>query len=262
MFFRQAGAGIPEVSHKRIESPDKSIYFNHIHNHCEILFFRSVDADYNIDGQIFKPSPNDLLFVPAATYHYLIPSPSVPYENYVIGIDPAKLKTEHYLRLFTPPLMINIKDDEFIKGVFARLDMYDRDYSEEDFCEITASVVNELITYLSYHKDELNSVRSGSIELVDRIIEYISRNIEADISADDVAKEFLLSKSYVQNLFSRHMHIGLKKYINQKKVYAAYNDLTHGMSPYEVCDKYGFGDYSGFYRVFKQTFGISPGKLK
>ena len=57
------------------------------------------------------------------------------------------------------------------------------------------------------------------------------------------------------------MHIGLKKYINQKKVYAAYNDLKNGNSAYTVCDKYGFGDYSSFFRVFKHTFGVSPANI-
>ena len=88
MFQRQIGSSVLEVSHKLMESPNQSVYFNHIHNHCEILLFIRGQADYNIDGQIFSPSPYDLLFIPAATYHYLIPTASVPYENYVIGIDP------------------------------------------------------------------------------------------------------------------------------------------------------------------------------
>jgi len=262
MFFRKGGDSLPELSHKRIDKPDRSIYYNHIHNHCEILLFKSVKGEYNIDGQILTPSPDYMLFVPAATYHYVIPSPDTPYENYVIGIEPSVLKPAHYQKLFSQPLMINVKDDGVIQEFFRRLDMYARDYSEEDFCACSASMVHELVTYLSYHKDELTSIRSRSIGLVDRMIGYINENIESNINADSVARHFMLSKSYVQNLFSQHMHIGLKKYINQKKIYAAHSDLMGGLSPYQVCDKYGFGDYSAFFRVFRQTFGTSPGKVR
>ena len=96
MFHATISETVPEISHKRIEKPTRSVYYNHIHNHCELLLFISGQADYNIDGQAFSPSPYDLLFIPAATYHYLIPADSIPYENYVIGIDPAMIPAEHY----------------------------------------------------------------------------------------------------------------------------------------------------------------------
>ena len=30
MFFRKGGDSLPELSHKRIDKPDRSIYYNHI----------------------------------------------------------------------------------------------------------------------------------------------------------------------------------------------------------------------------------------
>lgn len=258
MFQTSIGNSILEVSHKLIERPNKSVYFNHIHNHCEILLFVQGKADYNIDGQIFTPSPFDLLFIPAATYHYLIPTESVPYENYVIGIDPNIIDEAHYNKLFVPPLMINIKDDIEFKSFFMRLDTYNEKYSQRDFESSASALISELITYCSYRKDELNSGYSGSLAHIEEIIKYISDNIENHIDADGIAKHFMFSKSYIQNLFSQNMHIGLKKYIMQKKIYAAHNDLSRGMSPYGVCEKYSFGDYSVFYRLYKKTFGVSP----
>lgn len=262
MFAQQIGESILEVSHKRIECPDRSVYFNHIHNHCELLLFIRGEADYNIDGQIFTPSPFDLLFIPAATYHYLMPTASVPYENYVIGISPAILHEKHYQKLFSPPLMINIKEDAEMKAYFTRLDLYYEHFSGEDFASCAESLIRELITYCSYCKDNLHSVRSGSIAYIDEIIGYITENIEKPLDADSIAHHFLLSKSYIQNLFSQNMHIGLKKYIMQRKIYAAHADLEQGISPCQVCEKYAFGDYSVFYRLYKKTFSSSPGSKK
>ncbi len=96
MFEKRIGDTVFEISHKFIERPNKSLYFNHIHDHCELLLFIRGDACYNIDGQIFKPSPYDLIFIPAATYHYLMLTSSSPYENYVIGLDVLMLSEKRY----------------------------------------------------------------------------------------------------------------------------------------------------------------------
>lgn len=252
---------IPEVSHKRIEHPTQSVYYNHIHNHCEILLFISGQADYNIDGQIYSPSPYDLLFIPAATYHYLIPTASIPYENYVIGIDPSCIDQTHYNKLFTAPLMISIKEDSQLLQFFRQMDHDQRMYVPKDFEICTNCLIQQIITYCAYHKPELTSGASGSLPYIDGIVQFITNNLELPLDADMIARHFSLSKSYVQNLFTQKMHIGLKKYIMQKKIYAAHADLSRGTTPMEVCEKYAFGDYSIFYRLYCKTFETSPRAL-
>ena len=236
MFFNRLDDDYLEISHKRIECPDQSVYGNHIHNHCEMLLFIRGEADFNIDGQIFTPSPYDLLFIPAATYHYLMLRNSVPYENYVIGISPTVMEPGHYNRLFTPPLMLNVKEDEELMRFFARLDLYHKQYAVQDFFTCARALIRELVIYCSYRKSFLQSVGGGSVAYIDEIVSYIARNIERPLNAQDIARRFHLSRSYVQNLFTQNMHIGLKRYIMQKKIYAAHADLVSGAEPCRVCE--------------------------
>ena len=262
MFYAEIGSAFPEVSHKRIEAPSRSVYFNHIHNHCEILLFVSGRVEYNIDGQIFRPEPHDLLFVPAATYHYLIPTATEPYENYVIGLDPALVEPEHYGRLFLPPRMLHIRQDPELMGFFTRLDLYHSRYRQADFSRCAQALIRELVVWCSYRAEELAVSPSGAVSHAEEIARYITEHLEEPLDAGRIARHFLLSKSYVQNLFSRDMHIGLKQYIMQKKIYAAHSALAAGESPSRVCERYGFGDYSSFYRLYKRTFAASPGSRK
>lgn len=259
MFFENISSDIPELSHKRIALPDKSVYFNHIHRHCELLLFISGVAEYSIDGRVFRPSPYDLLFIPSANYHYLMPSPTVPYENYVVGIDPDRLRPDIYQKLFSPPYMISVEDDTELRAFFTRLDRYHALYSREDFAVSAEAVVSELLTYLAYRKSALHSVHSRGTTYIDGIVRFIAEHLHEPLDAESISRHFLLSKSYVQNMFSERMHIGLKKYIMQKKIYAAHRDIVCGMSPKEACEAYSFGDYSGFYRLYRQTFSTSPG---
>ena len=104
----------------------------------------------------------------------------------------------------------------------------------------------------------MHPTHSGSMARIDEIIRYISEHLEERLDAKRIAGHFFLSESYVQNMFSQNMHIGLKKYITQKKIYAARADMQQGLSPNAACEKYDFGDYSIFYRLYKKTFGTSP----
>ena len=187
MFQENLGNGIIEVSHKRIESPDKSVYFNHIHKHCEILLFISGKANYNIDGQIFRPKPYELLFIPSATYHYLIPTEEKPYENYVIGIMPEFIKEEHYTKLFSAPYMIGVGDDEEVIRFFERLDFYKSNYSREDFELSARALIKELITFLFYKKDSLGVVTTTANAHINAVVSYIAANIEKPLNASVIA---------------------------------------------------------------------------
>lgn len=258
MFIKQIGDTILEVSHKKIEAPDPSVYINHIHDYCEILLFISGNADYNIDGQTFHPSPYDLIFIPSATYHCLLPVSSQPYENYVIGFKSDIIDQEHYKKLFSPPLIINIKEDAELNGFFSRLDLYEKNYNENDFSTCALALIKELAVYCSYRKDTLRASKSDTLTHIERIVRFISENIENPLDAHIISQHMHFSESYVQNLFSQNMHIGLKKYITQKKVYAARSDIQNGLTPSQASRKYSFGDYSSFYRLYKKAFGISP----
>lgn len=258
MFQEQLGNDIIEASHKRIDAPDKSVYFNHIHKHCEILLFISGKANYNIDGQIFRPNPYELLLIPSATYHYLIPTEENPYENYVIGIMPEFIKEEHYKKLFSPPYMISVGDNEEVIRFFERLDFYKANYSKEDFELSARALIKELITFLYYKKDSLAVASTTANAHINAVVSYIATNVEKPLNAAVIAAALHLSEAYLQNLFSKEMHIGLKRYIMQKKVYAAHSDLLRGQSPAAVAAKYAFGDYSIFFRIYKSTFGTAP----
>lgn len=258
MFKKSIGSHILEVSHKRIERPEKSVYFNHIHNHCELLLFIEGNARYNIDGKVFTPSPYDLIFIPAATYHYLIPTSTAPYENYVIGIEPSLIPKEHYKKLFSPPFMINIKENTELTGFFSRLDLYCESFSNADFDRCAEALIIELLTYCSYKKSTITDTHNSGATLIDKIIDCINENIHEPLDSETIADHLHLSVSYVQNIFSQKMKIGLKKYIMQKKIYAAHKDISKGLAPSDACEKYSIGDYSTFYRLYKKHFGSSP----
>ena len=54
------------------------------------------------------------------------------------------------------------------------------------------------------------------------------------------------------------MDIGLKNYINNKKILYAQSLLLAGDRPADVCEACGFHDYSTFYRLYRKITGTTP----
>lgn len=262
MFEAKIGYPIYEISHKLVELPDAEQYTQHMHECCEILLFIQGDANYNIDGILHSPKPYDLLFIPKATYHYLIPKTPVPYENYVLDFHPNLVPPQHYQKLFSAPMILNIRDDAELCHYFHLLDLYHKTYTPEDFAFAVKSLLRELFVFCSYRLKDSVMIEPARTPLVEAMLQHISRHLEEPFDAELLAREMMLSKSYIQNVFSQSMHIGLKRYISQKKIFAAQSDIMDGMSPADVCIKYGFSDYSVFFRLYKKTLGYSPQQTK
>ncbi len=262
MFEVKAKAPVFEISHKYVESPTAAQYAQHTHACCELLLFVRGDANFNIDGILHHPKPYDLLIIPQATYHYFIPLSPQPYENYVLDFSPDLIPIEHRQKLFANPTILNIGDDAEFCRFFGLLDLYYNTYKPEDFALACRSLLRELLIFCSYRLDSSTPVESMRNPLVETMLQLIAENLEKPLDAAFLAREMMLSKSYVQNVFSQEMHIGLKKYITQKKLFAAQADLASGMSAADVCAKYEFSDYSSFFRHYKQMMGVSPRETK
>ena len=67
-----------------------------------------------------------------------------------------------------------------------------------------------------------------------------------------------MSKYYIAHLFKDHIGMSIHQYIAKKRVNACREAILGGMKISDVCLRYGYQDYSGFYRAFKKEFGISP----
>jgi two-component system response regulator YesN len=92
---------------------------------------------------------------------------------------------------------------------------------------------------------------------------YIGRNYEKNISLKSIAKDFLLSESYICELFKKYSGETLIKFLNKVRLHNARRLLEHSdLSVKDVYQRAGFSDYSYFDRSFKRIFGLNPEALR
>ncbi len=95
------------------------------------------------------------------------------------------------------------------------------------------------------------------------VVEYIKRNITADINAMDLSKLAYMSKSVFYRSFTNEFGIPPNKMILIEKIKYAKKLLNEPKySIREVCFETGFSDPNYFSRLFKKIEGITPSEYK
>ena len=103
---------------------------------------------------------------------------------------------------------------------------------------------------------------SGQL-LIDSIDRFLDAHMREEITVDRICEEFDISRTRLYDIIRPYTKRGIASYIKRKRLAYAKHLLTAtSLSVAEVSDAAGFSDYNYFLRVFKQTYGISCGKLR
>ncbi|MFG6655084.1 RamA family antibiotic efflux transcriptional regulator [Scandinavium sp. M-37] len=99
-----------------------------------------------------------------------------------------------------------------------------------------------------------------SAQVIDTIVEWIDDNLHQPLRIDDVARHAGYSKWHLQRLFLQQKGESLGRYIRERKLRLAAEDLrATDQKVYDICLKYGFDSQQTFTRVFTRTFKQPPG---
>lgn len=93
----------------------------------------------------------------------------------------------------------------------------------------------------------------------DKILEYIEKNFQRDITLDDLSQLSSFNPSYISQLFRKKTGLTLTEFISRVRVRKAKELLLKSdMSIGEVAFSVGFQDQNYFSRVFKQVEAFTP----
>ena len=196
-------------------------------------------------------------------YHYVDLVADSPYERYVIYFDKSFLSgiSDELLEFFeqTPHGVGNFYSACDIpmsaSSVFERMDGISA-LPQEQAELMLRILVAELLLLLSCAAPQ--TVQRENEPLGARVIKYLNDNISAQISLDDLAKKFYVSKYYLCRAFKAYNGISVVGYLNSKRAMLAKEMIEGGETAANAAFRVGFGDYSSFYRAYKKALGHSP----
>lgn len=109
-----------------------------------------------------------------------------------------------------------------------------------------------MIDYIS------NSINDVNNDLT-RILHYIDKNINRDISLDDLAQYLGYSLWKTSRIFKSLFNQNFKNHIIDRKVEISKSLLLQGLKVNEVSAMIGCNSTGTFIHMFKKSIGITPG---
>lgn len=91
-------------------------------------------------------------------------------------------------------------------------------------------------------------------------LDYIEQNLQADITADELAARAGYSLWHFYRLFAGATGMSLGGYILKRRLDRALEEISRGGSGVDAALAYGFDTYAGFYKAFVRMYGCSPKK--
>jgi len=94
------------------------------------------------------------------------------------------------------------------------------------------------------------------------ILNYINNNLDKKITLDILQKKFFLNKYYLSRTFKKNTGFTIIEYVIYKRIIWAMELLISGKTALDVAHTVGFGDYSTFFKAFKNITGCSPSRYR
>lgn len=244
----------------------------HHHDFYEVYFFLSGNVKYNIESRSYLLTPGDVLLIsPMELHQPMFGAEQRDYERIVLWIDRQflegfSLPGQSFTACFdtSDPGHTNLLRPEGVARQFLTylLEQLMMEVAREDpYREIAA------LTYLAQVLISLNrlarqqkkdNLMAAPDSAVYNVLGYINEHYSEDLTLDDLANKFFVSKYHLSREFQRLVGTSVHRYIVQKRLVMAKQMLSDGTPSSEVYQHCGFGDYSNFYRAFKAEYQISP----
>ncbi len=247
----------------------------HAHPYYEFYFFLEGNVEAQINKEHCILSCGDIIAVPPGTTHgVFIKNFDVPYRRFDLwmsvdfydrltsisrefGYFPELATKKNIYIIHTEPIAFN--------GILSKLYGIIEEQKSNRFGKnmqlmILLSDLGLTVNRLAYEQFN-NYPEAIQDTLYQNICNYIDNNLGEDLSLDNIAGHFFLSKYYLSHVFKDNLGISIHRYISKRRLKLCHDAIVSGTPVSQTYRQYGFDDYSSFYRAFRKEYGMSPKSL-
>ncbi len=242
-----------------------------LHNHAmyELEYYLNGDVTYVVEGVRYQMVPGSLLLIAPTVPHKLIINSDTSFERHILYVfiagNPSPMAA---LVKESMPVMGNQRtgsvfySPEAVGSIASLMMQIDRCASSDDkkLQELTPFFAQSVLATLEIlaHTQKPTLFSLGEDRTMDTVKEYLNRNLTKDVSLQEIADHFKLSKDYCNRLFHKNTGMSIMQYIKYNRILYARQLLSDGIAASEAAEQAGFHDYSSFYRAYRAITGRTP----
>ncbi len=231
----------------------------HYHDSCELLFIKKGDITYIAGGKSYRLSKNSLILSRPMENHTIIFNDTDIYERYNILFNPGLELFWAYHEIPAGISVVNFNGNELVSNLFKKMEYYGKHLDGQRLNQVLQHLTQEVLINILLSAKEFEQSQMCTVNpVITKAIAYIDENITAPLQVETLCEVLYITKSHLHHLFAKHMNISPKKYITLRKLHMVQRELASGGNPTEVAARYGFTNYSTFYRNYRKIFGAMP----
>ena len=159
--------------------------------------------------------------------------------------------------------VMNDDDFEYTKMLYEKLIEYSHLPETPANQLIQKNLISLIIAQGLTQSAEKNSSIFEQPKTIQKIIQYINKNINQELTLEHIASHFGTSANYLGKLFKKHIGMSFNDYLNRIRLKYACTLIAYSAIPLkEIAHDCGFSSLEYFYYVFKKYYGITPSKYK
>lgn len=243
----------------------------HYHTFHKIIVFLSDCAGYGIEGRSYSPQAGDLMLVAGGCIHRPEVRQGAPYERMILYISPEFIRA-HSTPLCDLESCFTAAREEFqfvVRPGSARRELLQtlRLLEQESAGTQLGSEIMSDALFMQFLVGVCRGMQAHQLEVVTSsvcdekiaaILEYLSQHLTQEITIDDLAAQFYISKYHMMRRFRAETGYTIHNYLATKRLLLAREKIAAGLPVGEACYQCGFREYSTFARAYKKLFSEPP----
>lgn len=244
----------------------------HEHDYYEFYMFLEGNVSMQMDKKMHLLKYGDLVVIPPHRKHRaVIHDQKKPYRRFVFWISKdffaglQELSEDYtYIMRYSreQDRFVFHVDDILFNSLQTKVLRLIEEMKTKRFAHMAyiSVCVQDLILMMNRMVYEQNHPTGESEDhsLSQKVLFYIEEHLEEPLTLEQLARQFYVSKYHISHIFKDNFGLSVHQYIIKKRLEACREAMLGNVGIAEICQNYGFGEYSSFYRAFKKEFGISP----
>ena len=240
----------------------------HFHDHYEFLLPLTSPGNIFVNDQVYPLERGTLYLIGENTLHRTMATGS--HARYILHISRKALSDlstpqTDFIQLTRDTFRRATMDSEHMTEIIELFQALERNKNDGNFgsdVHQTIALLNLLLKIAPMLNASTagESIRNKDFLRVAPILDYIRDNLSEQLTLDQIAGKFFISKHYLCRIFKSATGFSVMEYIIYSRILKARQLLQEGVSVQQAGELSGFSDNSHFIRTFGHLTGTSPGR--